>query len=363
MAYIFVVFVAFVQGFFFLTHWFVYKTMVKFLVIHNHAAVTSLSWGFGIMSVSFLAAFLLTFRYYNFFTRIFYTLAAGWLGLFFFLLLASIMIWVLHFLPVDSRLVAQVLLVLAILFAAYSFINASLVKVTTITVRLPNLPAAWQNRTAVWVSDTHLGQVRNYGFAKNIADKITRLHPDIIFIGGDLYDGVTVDTSKVIEPLSRLKAPLGVYFITGNHEEFGDETKYLEAIRNAGITVLDDQMLNLDGVQLIGVDYRDSSNALVYKDVLAGLNINVNQPSILLKHEPNNLQIAQQAGINFQISGHTHRAQAWPFSYIPASYYKGYDYGLKMFGQMQVYTSSGAGTWGPPIRFGTSPEIVQIKFE
>ncbi len=83
---------------------------------------------------------------------------------------------------------------------------------------------------------------------------------------------------------------------------------------------------------------------------------------ILLKHTPFDLDVSERAGIDFQISGHTHQAQIFPLNYITRSVYKGYDYGFKKFGSMQVYVSSGTGTWGPPLRIGTVSEIVVINF-
>jgi predicted MPP superfamily phosphohydrolase len=127
--------------------------------------------------------------------------------------------------------------------------------------------------------------------------------------------------------------------------------------------VLQDEMVEIDGLQLIGVDYHNASNATRFKDLLSKLAINPIKASILLKHEPKDLNIAQAAGISFQISGHTHDAQMWPLNYIGQFVHSGFAYGFKRFKDMQVYTSSGTGTWGPPMRVGTDSEIVFLTFE
>jgi len=290
-------------------------------------------------------------------------LAAGWLGLFFFLFLAAVLMRLGSLLPVNHGLLAWILLTLSIGAGIYGIINANNPRITTLSVRLPDLPATWQGKTAVWVSDIHLGQIRNSGFARKIADKISVLRPDIVFIGGDLFDGTTLGTEEAIKSFTGLKPPQGIYFITGNHEEFGDSPKHLDTIKNAGIRILDNEVVDLDGLQVVGVDYHDSANLQTYRLVMENIKPDPNKPSILLKHEPNNLAVAEQAGIDFQISGHTHQAQVWPFNYITKAYYKGFDIGSKYFGPMRVYTSSGVGTWGPPIRFLTKPEIVQIRLE
>jgi predicted MPP superfamily phosphohydrolase len=85
-------------------------------------------------------------------------------------------------------------------------------------------------------------------------------------------------------------------------------------------------------------------------------------PSILLKHQPDLLGVAESNGVSLQLSGHTHKAQMFPLSLITKWIYHGFDYGLHRFGNMQIYTSSGVGTWGPPLRVGTKAEIVRITF-
>jgi hypothetical protein len=98
-------------------------------------------------------------------------------------------------------------------------------------------------------------------------------------------------------------------------------------------------------------------------DRLAKIGIDVNRPSVLLKHIPDHLSAVEKAGVSLQLSGHTHLAQVWPLMYITRKVFKGYDYGLKKIGKMQIYTSCGVGTWGPPLRVFTKSEIVKIIFE
>ena len=89
-----------------------------------------------------------------------------------------------------------------------------------VTIKLANLPDSWRGRTAALVSDTHLGHVRNRRFLRRIVALLTRLRPDVVFIAGDVYDGTRADADRLAEPWSRLSAPLGAYFVGGNHEEF-----------------------------------------------------------------------------------------------------------------------------------------------
>ena len=114
---------------------------------------------------------------------------------------------------------------------------------------------------------------------------------------------------------------------------------------------------------IVWVDYRNSSKSENYKEILKKVAINRNVPSILLKHEPKDWEIAEGAGISLQISGHTHKAQMWPLVYVARMIYKNFTYGLQRFKNMQIYTSSGTGTWGPPMRVGTQSEIVVFTFK
>jgi predicted MPP superfamily phosphohydrolase len=126
--------------------------------------------------------------------------------------------------------------------------------------------------------------------------------------------------------------------------------------------VLYNEKVELDGLQIIGVDYRDTRAEEPFRSILKKIGIDRHKPSILLKHAPVHLQVAEEQGISMQLSGHTHHGQVFLFRFITSQVYQGYDYGLKKFGDLLVYTSSGAGTWGPPMRIDTNPEIVVIKF-
>lgn len=364
-----VLLVSIVQSILFLGHWFLYRTLIPFLGVTHPTKLWILRIAVGLCSISLVISSFFSFRYSSFLVRYLYTLSVSWLGIFYLLILASIFSWFLyglaklfHF-PLDRRILIMVLMGIALMASLYGFINAGIIRIKTVSLSLPNLPEAWKGKTAIWVSDTHLGQVRNFRFAQQIANMIQNIHPDILFIGGDLYDGgEAMDLNHMIKPFSQISSPYGTYFITGNHEEFYDNTPYLQAVRRAGIRVLYNEKVELDGLQIIGVDYSDARNQEQFRTILEKMNIDRRKPSILLKHTPFDLEIARDQGVTVQLSGHTHQGQVFLFRLITSWVYKGYDYGLKKSGDLLVYTSSGAGTWGPPIRIDTKPEIVVIKF-
>ena len=192
-------------------------------------------------------------------------LASVWLGLVSFFFLAACASWIVYGVPllfgvhVEKHALAAVCFGLGLLAGICAIVNAAWTRVVRVTVKLPNLPAAWRGRTAAVVSDLHLGHVRNTGFLRRIVRKLSQLHPDVLFIPGDLYDGTTVDLPRLAKPWAEFSAPLGAYFITGNHEQFSSPSKYLDAVRQSGIRVLENEKIVLDGLQIVGVHYRDST--------------------------------------------------------------------------------------------------------
>jgi len=363
-----ILFISIVQSILFLGHWFLYRTLLRFFGFSSPVKLLTLKVVLGLLSVSLVLTSFLAFRYSNLVVRSLYTAAASWLGIFYLFILASILCWIFYglikslSLPMNQKILFEILIGLGLVASLYGFVNASTIRMTPIHLQLPNLPELWRGKTAIWVSDTHLGSVRNHGFAQHIAKMVQNLHPDIVFIGGDLFDGEEVDLDRMIEPFSRISAPYGIYFITGNHEEFYDNTPYLKAVRRAGIRILYNEMIDLDGLQIIGVDYMDSRREEQFRMILQKMGIDRHKPSVLLKHTPFHLHVAEEQGISLQLSGHTHHGQVFLFRFITSRVYQGYDYGLKWFGDLIVNTSSGAGTWGPPMRIDTKPEIVVIKF-
>jgi uncharacterized protein len=154
-----------------------------------------------------------------------------------------------------------------------------------------------------------------------------------------------------------------VYFVAGNHEQFGEDSKYLHAVKAAGVRVLHNEKVEADGLQIVGVPYRNATRGEHLASALESVKIDRDRASILLLHAPDHPEIAEAAGVSLQLSGHTHLGQFVPWSWFARKIYRQFVYGLSRIGKMQVFTSSGAGTWGPPLRLGSNPEIVVLQFE
>jgi predicted MPP superfamily phosphohydrolase len=354
-----------------LGHWFLFATAVSFWppgIATRHVLAIALA----ALSFSFIASALLSFRWTNGLARVGYTLACCWLGVLNFLVWAACVCWLLalpiHWMDAASAVqtrgwIADTMLALALIASLYGFVNARRIRERSLTIALPNLPAAWRGRKALLVSDLHLGHVNQEGFARRIAGIAKRLNPEVIFIAGDLYDGTKVNPAKLAAPLFAVKPPLGVYFCGGNHEEFGDEAAYEAALRAGGICVLHNELADVDGVQVAGVCYADTTFPLRLRGILEKMRVDRGRAAILLNHVPNRLPLVEQAGFDLQLSGHTHGGQFFPFTWITQRVFGRFTRGLHAFGNLQVLTSVGAGTWGPPMRVGTAPEVILITFE
>ena len=363
----FVGFIVVIQSILLLTHVLIYQTWT----FSTARGVDSFALKFilAFLSVSFVTASLLAFRYTNAPLRAFYRIAAVWLGVLTFLFIATVLSWTIFAIarlagfPLNFHRVVEVLFAAAIATGLLAVFNASWTRITRTTVQLANLPAAWRGRKAALISDVHLGHVRNGNFLRRMVAKILREEPDAIFIAGDLYDGTAIDAGRAAEPLKKLTAPHGVYFVAGNHEQFGDDSQYLHAISSAGVRVLSNEKVEVDGLQIVGVPYRNATQGGHLASVLRNIRLNRDRASILLTHAPDYPEVAEAAGISLQLSGHTHLGQFIPWSWMARRMYRQFVYGLSRIGKMQIFTSSGAGTWGPPLRLGSNPEIVMLEFQ
>ena len=365
-------FVAVVQLILLAAHFFVGETWAFFAPPAGAHGMLLLRIGTLLLAVSFIGASLLAWRYWNWAVRGFYRLTAIWLGALNFFFLAACVCW--PALAVarlagwhgPRSLIAEALFGLALLVAAYGVVNAHWVRVKRVPVKLPNLPESWRGRVAAVVSDVHLGHVNGAGFLRGILRKLRRARPDVVFAPGDLFDGTAADYDALVAPWKEFtdakEAPLGVYFVTGNHEEFSDRGKYLRAVERVGMRVLQNEKVMLDGLQLVGVHDDESANDARLARILEAARVDRGRASVLLLHVPRGLRVSEVAGISLQISGHTHGGQIFPFTWFTRRIFREFTHGLARIGGMAVYTSYGAGTWGPPLRVGTWPEIVLLEF-
>jgi predicted MPP superfamily phosphohydrolase len=364
--------VTFVEAVLLLAHWFIYHTVIVFMAGDLGPGATLFAMdALSALAFSFIVAALLSFRFSNLAVNALYKIAAVWLGFLNYFFFAACLCWLTWFGCVAAGLradrhrlaIAVVLFIVAIMTGLYGLLNTRWIRIRRVRIQLANLPASWNGRTALLFSDLHLGHVNGLRFSRRIANLAARLQPDIILIPGDLFDGVKCDPDRLTAPFKQLAPPYGIYFSTGNHDEFGGAAQYSDALTRAGIRVLANEKVIVDGLQILGVPYHDTTYPIRMKATLEALHIDRGQASILLNHAPIRLPIVEKAGISLQLSGHTHGGQLFPFTWLTRRVFGEFTHGLHTFGALQVCTSFGAGTWGPPMRVGTSPEIVLLQFE
>lgn len=369
-----IIFISIVQSILFFAHWFVYWSWSRFFGAAVRFPAVKLA--FVLLSVSFVGASLRGWYSFRSWVRLWYVVSAVWLGFASFFLWAACATWIVYGAARLAGLhwslpaTALVLMAIAIAIAVYGLLNAAWPRVTRISVALPNLPPQWRGRKAAVVSDLHLGHVRNYRFVRRVVRKLASLQTDVVFIAGDLYDGTAANFARLAEPWKELTTqgeprsavPFGVYYIAGNHEEFYSHAEYLPPLLPAGIHVLNNEKVEIDGLQLVGVHYRDGHDPEHYRVLLRSLKLDRERASVLLLHAPVRLPISEEEGISLQLSGHTHGGQFIPWTWVAQRVWRKFNHGLQSLGKMQVYTTYGTGTWGPPFRVGTRSEIVLITF-
>lgn len=274
----------------------------------------------------------------------------------------------LAFLSDKRTLIIAVIYAITTLLTVIGYINARTPRVSQVEINLPAELKISHPIKIVATSDIHLGTIISNGRLKKLTEMINSQNPDIILLVGDTFDE---DLGPVIrnnmgEQLATLKAKYGAYAVTGNHEYYGNAAEAVNYLQNHGITVLQDTSITVGGiVNLIGRNDRQSIRFLgKNRKPLEELVREANQslPSILMDHQPFNLEEAENNNITLQLSGHTHHGQLWPFNFITGAMFE-LSSGYLKKGNTHYYVSNGYGTWGPPVRIGNRPEIIVITLK
>ena len=354
----------------FLGHYFIYASALYFFGItafEHRAALVAVLF---VLPVSFIVASFLAHWYDSLVIRVLYFCSSLWLGVGLTLLTAFGFAWaawgaacVLVHSP-DPVWFGLAAVGIALVYSVYGVANALRPRIVSFTVRLNNLPPGWRGKKLVQVSDVHLGQILGAKFLARAVAKANAQNPAMVLITGDLFDGADGNLEQLVAPLNSLIAPLGVYFVTGNHETYLGVERAFAALRTTPVRVLADECVLIDGLQVVGISYPDRGHALDFAGKMAKLpGFDPALPSILLYHSPSQVAQAKAAGINLQLSGHVHQGQLFPLQFITRLIFGTYYHGLHTEGNYNLYTTSGAGVWGPTMRTGNHPEIVVIQLE
>ena len=244
--------------------------------------------------------------------------------------------------------------------------NAARPRTVELELHLPRRAGTVDHLTAVVASDLHLGTLIGPSRLDRVVGRINALAPDIVFFPGDIVDETVTDEieAELSSVMRKIRAPLGLVAVPGNHEFYSGLTRTLACLRGCGITVLEDKAVRVADAFVI-VGRRDPSaltpgeKRMPIEDILAREGIDHGLPLILLDHQPAHLEQAEQAGISLQVSGHTHAGQLFPLDIVNKFVWE-LNWGFLRKGETQYYVTSGVGTWGPPVRTGSRPEIVRI---
>ncbi|MCG8582402.1 MAG: metallophosphoesterase [Bacteroidales bacterium] len=377
--YAFLIFLGIILSIHFLVNYYIYNRGIQWL-----ETLPSLKIAFRILMIVMVIAYPAG----RFLERIWYSPISNtlhWIGAFWFagMLYFTLLIFAtdivrmfnhfLHFLPNNGtegylklKLYTGIgITSVGVLIILGGFINAWTTKISQHDIRISKQVEGRKQLKIVAASDIHLGTIIGPRKTNKLVETINSLNPDIILFAGDVVDE---DVGPVIrqnlgESLRKLKAPLGVYASTGNHEYIGGADRSVKYLEEHGVSVLRDQSVLIDNqLYIIGREDRDKTRASGARKEIDELllSLDKSKPLIMLDHQPYNLEKAEQNGIDLQISGHTHHGQLWPFGYITKRIFE-VSRGYLQKDNSHFIVSTGFGTWGPPVRTGNRPEILEIN--
>lgn len=364
----------------------IYSALNYYVFIHGLNAIpvghpyrTPYKWTFLILASAYIIGRVLERIWLSPVSEVFTWIGSFWLAAILYLFIIAILIDLVRLahlvIPypgfITKDYAAAKLLLLAgiigvvVIIVIAGHINALSPRIKHLDLTVHKNAGTLQNLNIVMISDIHMGTIIGPRRLSAIVTKVNALSPDLILIVGDAVDE---DLAPVIRHnlganLENLKAPLGVYSITGNHEYIGGAEAAVAYLLKHGIKVLRDSIVLVnESFYLAGREDRDKERFSGKKRMTVEAllkDLDHNRPIILLDHQPFNLGDAEKAGVDLQLSGHTHHGQLWPANYIANAIYE-VSWGYLLKGNTHFYVSSGIGSWGPPVRTGNRPEIVDI---
>ena len=264
---------------------------------------------------------------------------------------------------------AAVVPMLAAAATLVGFINArTRARVRRIEVPIAGLPEALHGFSIAQISDLHVGPTIKRDYLERVVDAVNALEADMIAVTGDLVDGSVHDLSHHTEPLSRLTARHGAFFVTGNHEYYSGVHGWIREVRRLGLAVLVNEhvVLRHEGASVVvagvtdhSAGYFDPTHASDPAAALMGAPDDADI-RLLLAHQPRSAFAAAPAGFHLQLSGHTHGGQIFPWKYL-VRLQQPFLAGLHRVESLWVYISRGTGYWGPPKRLGAPSEITYLR--
>jgi len=332
-------------------NWYIFSRLSDMLIIPQNVWY----WlGLGISSVSFM--FTMYGESRNILSRIVVVLASVWLGVVvitLFMVLAYDILQI--FIPMDPNAAGKTILILVGVLTTVGVVNAQILRTRTEEIKSTKLKS---DKRIVHISDLHLGSIYGRDYFLRILKRVKELKPNLIMITGDVFDSTEQFKGNSLPILDELDAQ--IILITGNHEFYAGIEEITEVLKENRIRFLRNETISLNDMQIVGIDYTPSHKN--FEEILKRVEINPNKYTILMHHQPMPLEEVNKRGVDLMLAGHTHGGQVFPFTLLAKLVWR-YSNGLYKYRDMYINTSSGTGTWGPPMRLGTNNEITLIKLK
>ena len=281
--------------------------------------------------------------------------------------ISDLAVWLLGFTSFNKNtmifivgLITVLAYITVLIFGSY---NAYCPSISYYNLRIPKKTNRKTLKIAM-ASDMHFGGLSGTKHLKNLVQIVNEIKPDLVLMPGDIVDDDSVFYKKknMHEEMKKLKAPIGVYGVIGNHEVYGygnNISEFVEEMKQSGIDILMDEVIKIeDCFYLVGRKDKTVRRRKSFEDLMESLDKNI--PIIAMDHQPTDLQAAADSGVDLLVCGHTHRGQMAPNHLVTRRMYE-LDWGYKHKGAMHTIVSSGFGFWGPPLRLGSRSEIVEIE--
>ena len=354
---------------FILANYLFYFALIKFFSIKDKLTKRLILLVIVVLACSFIFSFVFIRTSNLEIANSFYLVSSLWGGFLINYLMATILLFSFSFLEkwkkikINNFMLALAIFSVATLISVGGIVNALNPRLKEVEVEISNLPTEWEGKKIAHLSDVHIGPINKKVFLDRVVNKINKSKADIVILSGDFFDGSEKGLEFVPGALRNLMAPFGVYFANGNHETYNYRLDFKKILNEGGVRVLEDEVVEIGGLRIMGVNYRDLEEGGLL-EMVKFLNKDKNEkPTILIYHTPDKAKEISRLGIDLQLSGHTHAGQIFPMNIITNLIYKGFNHGLYQIGDYSLNISSGAGTWGPIMRTGNYPEIPVIKLK
>ncbi len=325
-------------------------------------------WVRGVIAIGMIlvASSLITSRilagFFN--TKLLFLIGASWFGIIFSAFTIFVIKFILRliFKEYDKVLTISAIALTVIIVISSMFISLYGLRVKEIELTYKNLPVELEGITIVQLSDLHLSSITTEKWFANVIEKTNALNPDIVVITGDLMDSDICNYENYCDIFKKIKAKQGIFAVPGNHEYYSGFEKFLALQEKTNVRILINENSRISkNFFIAGIDdptgkrtgKKEPDIKKALKDIPPGAFI------ILLSHRPEYFDEAVEEGVHLVLAGHTHAGQIFPNDLLIRFYMK-YHYGLDKIENSYLYTTSGTGTWGPPMRLFTRSEIVKI---